>query len=73
MTPDEQEALSRVYSNDVMILLPLSSGSIAVFNNARTLCGIVADARQARLLWYPPAKRANIRGALRPSLEEIGL
>lgn len=40
MTPDEQEALSRKYSDDVIILLPLKSGHVAVFNSARELCGI---------------------------------
>lgn len=73
MTRNEQEALSRCYGNDILILLPLSSGNIAVFNAARTLCGIVADVRQARLVWYPPAKRANISDVPRPSLEELGL
>lgn len=44
MTPDEQEALSRRYSNDIIILLPLKSGNIAVFNNeSRKLCGIIED------------------------------
>lgn len=41
MTAEEQEALSRKYSDDVILLLPLSTGSIAVFNNSRTLCGII--------------------------------
>jgi hypothetical protein len=41
MTSDEQEAQSRKYSDDVVILLPLSSGKVAVFNNARQLERIV--------------------------------
>lgn len=43
MIKDEQEALSRKYSNDVIILLRLSSGNLAVFNNARELTGITTD------------------------------
>jgi hypothetical protein len=37
LSKDKQEALSRKYSNDVVIMLPLSSGNIAIFNNAREL------------------------------------
>lgn len=40
MTSEEQEALSRKYSNEVVMLLRLSSGSIAVFNAARELVSI---------------------------------
>lgn len=69
MTPDEQEALSRVYSDDVIITLALASGNIAVFNNARALCGIVADPRQARLVWYRPKRATKPRS----TLEELGL
>jgi hypothetical protein len=62
MTPDEQEALSRLYSDDVIQLLPLKSGAVAVFNNARELCGILPDQYQGCLsgilrVWFPP-KRA---------------
>jgi hypothetical protein len=41
--PRVQEALSRKYGNDVVILLPLKRerGTIAVFNSARELCGFV--------------------------------
>jgi hypothetical protein len=37
--PDVQEALSRRYSDDIIMLLPLRSGAIAIFNSARELCG----------------------------------
>jgi hypothetical protein len=39
--PRVQEALSRKYSNDVVILLPLKwePDTFAVFNNGRELCG----------------------------------
>ena len=78
MTKDEQEALSRLYSDDVIRLLPLSSGAIAVFNNARELCGIIHPMdtleatdgsvwQQVRNLFYPPRKPQP------PTLEELGL
>lgn len=38
---DDYEAKSRKYSNEVVILLELESGNIAVFNNARTLTGVI--------------------------------
>ena len=40
MNSEEMEALSRKYSNDVVMLLVLSTGSIAVFNAARELQSI---------------------------------
>jgi UPF0288 family protein (methanogenesis marker protein 3) len=47
MTPDEQEARWRKYSDDRIILLPLKSGNIAVFNNAAEFCGIVEPKQEA--------------------------
>ena len=42
MTPqDEYDAKTRRYSNDVIILLQLHSGNVAVYNNARMLTGII--------------------------------
>lgn len=73
MTKDEQEAMSRLYSDDVIRLLPLKSGAVAVFNNARDLCGIlhpreIPSALEAiKELWYPPKKAPDV------SLEELGL
>lgn len=75
MTTDEQEALSRKYSDDVILLLPLKSGSWAVFNNARELCGFINardDIFQNRLsgVWHPPAKPAAQPAV---DLTELGL
>lgn len=76
MTKDEQEALSRAHSDDVIRLLPLSSGAIAVFNNARELCGIVDleedvedtdDWERILRVWFPPAKPPAV------DLKELGL
>jgi len=78
MTVDEQEALSRKYSDDVILLLPLENGRIAVLNNARELCGylnVTLPFRQIlwrRLadVWHPPVKPTA-----RPiiDLNELGL
>ena len=71
MTPDEQEALSRLYSDDIIRLLPLSSGAVAVFNNARELCGILPSADftilEAWHTWNPPKKTPAV------DLQELGL
>ncbi len=80
MTKDEQEALSRLYSDDIIRLLPLSSGAVAVFNNARDLCGIITEIKddeayrdeytvweQVQKLWYPPKRAPTV------DLEELGL
>jgi hypothetical protein len=40
---DVQEALSRVDCDEVIRLLPLKSGAIAVFNNVGELCGVISD------------------------------
>lgn len=68
MTADEQEALSRCYGNDIILILPLTSGRIAVFNNARKLCGIVERVEDAPAAWRAPAKPQ--RGV---DLKELGL
>lgn len=74
MTKDEQEALSRLYSDDVIRLLPLSSGAVAVFNNARDLCGIIDPCvpnnnimLAINRVWYPPKKAPTV------DLKELGL
>jgi hypothetical protein len=79
MTKDEQEALSRLYSDDIIRLLPLKSGAVAVFNNARDLCGIIERTseitnegeatvwEQVIEVWYPPKKPPAV------DLEELGL
>jgi hypothetical protein len=75
MSPDEQEARSRRLSNDVIMLLPLSSGLTAVFNRGGDLCGILkleGDKLWDIVLttWRPPAQR---EAKPRPTLEELGL
>jgi len=63
LTVDEQEALSRRYSNDMVSFLVLRSGNVAVFNSARELCGVVEAPRyggeplinaNVRAVWFPP-------------------
>lgn len=57
MTADEQEALSRRYNNETIIILRLKSGNIAVLNRGFELCGIITqdDAwRRMQEVWYPP-------------------
>jgi hypothetical protein len=76
MSPDEMEARSRRYSNERIILLPLSSGALAVFNNGGDLCGIIEppfdEWRYSDLIamWHPPARTPS---RPRPTLEELGL
>ncbi len=64
MTTEEQEALSGRYGNDIILVLPLRSGNVAVFNSARELCGIVEAPRyggeplinaNVHAVWFPPA------------------
>jgi hypothetical protein len=69
MSPDEQEAQSRKYGRDVIVLLPLRSGRVAVLNAARELCGYVSielnefwteeklDWIELRSVWRAPALR----------------
>lgn len=69
MSPDEQEAHSRKYGRDVIILLSLASGRIAILNAARELCGYVSievnefwteeklDWTELRSVWRAPALR----------------
>lgn len=76
MTRDEQEALSRAHSDDVIRILKLKSGKLAVFNNARELCGIVDleedvedadDFERILRVFFPPKKAPAV------DLEELGL
>lgn len=77
MNKDEQEALSRAHSDDVIRLLPLSSGAVAVFNNARELCSIMTETNNSiccgitideiKEVWFPPKKPPAI------DLKELGL
>jgi hypothetical protein len=65
VTPDEQESLSRKYGNEVVLILPLSSGNIAVFNNARELCGIVENIKDVLDNWYPPSVTLRVTEILK--------
>jgi hypothetical protein len=47
MTPDYQEALSRKYSGDLFMILPLSSGRFAVFSPRRDVIDVVAKVEDA--------------------------
>lgn len=68
MDADEQEALSRKYSDDVILLLPLKDNEhVAVFNNARELCGFIelwtggpelSDWEKIMMVWRAPTKPA---------------
>ena len=60
MTKLEQEALSRRYGDSVVLLLPLSDGSWACFNNSREeMCGIAATVEAAVAMWRPPQLRGE--------------
>jgi hypothetical protein len=75
MTRDEQEALSRKYGNELVLLLPLSSGNVAVFNTARELCSIVEPNLGYRTptigdlsdpacgFWFPPKRQEALMRA----------
>lgn len=76
MTHDEQEALSRAHSNDMIYILLLRSGNVAVFNRARELCGIIetpATLGDMRAVWFPPASPPAQRSRPTPTLEDLGL
>jgi hypothetical protein len=78
MSPDEQEALSRRYGNQVIVLVPLSSGRVAVFGSdrgqLRGYCDRAEDVSAVLRVWgeaplsplAPPAPpREPERGARR--------
>lgn len=81
MTSDEQEALSRAHdSSAIVILIRLSSGRFAVFNNARELCGTLTRDELAYAVtwwkqWPPLCWRAPAKAPEHPkvNLEELGL
>lgn len=76
MTPDQQEALSRAHGRDVIVVLPLRSGNLAIYNAKRELCGILAEWNTAGLaliysIWFPPSP---FSGEAHPiDLKELGL
>lgn len=68
MTADEQEALSVRYGPAAIILQPLRSGAVAVYNRDG-LCGIVAaDLSPFLAVWRPYRQRRH-----EVTLEELGL
>lgn len=81
ISADEQEARSRRYSNDRIVLLHLASGNCAVFNSGGDLCGFVrppdgwstlpacAFWEDINSVWYPPTTAPQ--GKPRPTLEEL--
>lgn len=83
--PDVQEALSRRYSDDIIMLLPLRSSRLAVFNAARELCGFVPverdefwtelkiDWEYVWEVWHPPAAAAPTLTKPPVDLEELDL
>lgn len=81
ITPDQQEALSLKYSNQLLLLLPLSSGNIAVFNSARQLTGIIpvntfwSDLQYIRQFWKPPTIHLSLSTLTQKSVnpDELGL
>ena len=64
MTSDEQEAESRKYGPGIRHMLRLRSGNVAVFNDSRTLLGIVPVTETLELVPYvepvPPKIRALV-------------
>jgi hypothetical protein len=71
MTPDEQEALSRRFGDDVVILLPLLSGQVAIFNAARKLCGFVAPDDLVMDAWLQCERPTKPKADF--TLEDLGL
>lgn len=79
MTSDEQEALSRAHdSSAIVILLRLTSGRFAVYNNARELCGIITPEYQdadipeytyVAIPWPPTGWRPPAKVPQRPTID----
>lgn len=73
MTPDEQEALSKRYTNDAIIVLPLKSGKLALYSGPqRALCAIIERPEGWDLIetnWTPPPKKIHPP----VNLSELGL
>jgi len=71
MSPDEQEAKSRVHGPDTILLVPLRSGNVGVFNR-EGMCAILgprASVEEIRGAWFPCRRERQPR----PTLEELGL
>ena len=73
MTSDEMEAESGKYSNRVLILLPLTSGLVAVFNNARQRQAIVPWSQVQHVPIHMPEAVLYQPSPVRINLKELGL
>jgi hypothetical protein len=73
MTPEEQEAKSRKYGNEGIIVVPLRGGHFAVFNRAYDLCGIANSWDEIPSVYVAPSARPSRARGWRPTLEELGL
>jgi hypothetical protein len=79
VTPDELDAGSRRYGPDVIVLLPLKSGRIAILNCCREICGYMDNdfddngwfLKTAQSLWRPA--RAHRKPPKTVTLKELGL
>ena len=71
MSPNVMEAESRKYSNDVIIVLPLSSGKLAVFNAARQLAGIVDTWNDAGYVSIPEIVKYEPPATVPAKLEHL--
>lgn len=70
-SPEEFEASAKRYSNDCVIIVPLSSGRFGVFNNAREFHFVVDEASLASAVRaVPPIAR---RKAPKPSFSIISI
>lgn len=75
MTPPEQEALSRKYSNATAIVLRLSDGGYALFNCQRKLIGITNSLEELALGIATIESTVEATPKRKPglSLEDLGL
>lgn len=76
MTQDEMHAENRKYRDTRIILVPLPSGNVAIYNNAGEFCAFVSgDATYAEILaaWKFPSTGWRGPERPRPTLEELGL
>jgi hypothetical protein len=74
VTTDELQAESRKYLDTRIILVPLDSGRVAVYNNAAELCGILSrDATLHDTWWTWRAPTPVRKDRSHVTLEELGL
>lgn len=60
VNPDAQEALSIKYSNAAVLVLPLSSGNLGIFDRSFTLRAIVPDPSQGQFALWSAAFRLDL-------------